>query len=145
MALRVINRCGKSPLFLIFIFSVLTSIGCARRSGSSLVGRSGLLCNSGPTPVAYCDTVRSYASGVTISGSALYEARELDANGLGAPGLPRPIRFAEVTVVDGLGDTVQCGQTDSAGNFAVIVPQGSHTYTVSVKSRKKRKGKCSSI
>lgn len=80
----------------------------------------------------FCSTVTSYPTGVTITGSAVYQYR---TNGNGAVnGTPKPIRHAEIHVVNAAGINVQCGATDSNGDFSLVVP-ASQQLTLKVASR----------
>jgi hypothetical protein len=105
----------------------------------------------GPAELGYCSTPGSYSPSVTITGTALYNARQHFGSVMGAPGsaglgsadpaavshpaAQRPIRWAEVRVTNSAGALVQCTETDGSGNFTFTLPQGSVTYTVSVSSR----------
>ena len=94
---------------------------------------------------AYCGSAQATAyPGLTsiVSGNAKFNYRNLDwTSGVcaGLCGNPTSsslnIPFAEVHVVDVNGATIQCGETDETGNFALTVPRAEGTYAVRVFSR----------
>jgi len=47
----------------------------------------------------------------------------------------KPIRYAEMRILDSSGKTAQCAQTDGSGNYSFKLPQTGKTYTVQVLSR----------
>jgi hypothetical protein len=77
----------------------------------------------------------------TVSGLASFNYRALDlASCGGLCGNPATkiigIPFAEVHVVDGGGNIIQCGETDGSGNFSGLqIPRVAGSYTVQVFSR----------
>lgn len=87
-----------------------------------------------PPEAPYCGQPLASPGNVTISGRALYQFR-IGGNGAisdgqaGRPG-PNPIRFAEVHVVDGSGNIVQCTETDSNGHYSFQVGNGSYSVLV---------------
>jgi hypothetical protein len=108
------------------------------------------------TPVtaesSLCSTSTTYASAVTITGTATFYKRGLDVTQsggavaqmtLGAPiSTPLPIKFAEIQVLDSAGNLVQCGKTDSVGALkaldgtsALTISNAAGSYTVQVLSR----------
>jgi hypothetical protein len=48
---------------------------------------------------------------------------------------PRPIRFAEVAVIDANGQTLQCGTTDETGGFALEIPHNAQAWRLEVRAR----------
>ena len=112
-------------VFMLPLFS-LAYVGC----GSSDSG-SGNASSSQPV-LPYCSNVQSYSSPLTITGSAQYAYR---TDGNGAVATPRPIRYAEVRVLDASGNEIQCGETDATGNFSISLPNDGSTATIQVNSR----------
>ncbi len=101
---------------------------------------------------AECVTSTAYTSPVTITGTAQFYKRGLtvtQAGGLvtklilGLPiSAPLPIRFAEIRVLDGGGNVVQCGKTNSAGALKAVdgssslqISNTAGTYTIEVLAR----------
>lgn len=125
---------------------IWASISCSNLEPSS-VALSSSDCvrvsalDSTASEVGYCSTPQSYAGGVTITGTATFQAREIDEalsspqKGLLAPGTPKPVRFAEYVVTDSAGSIVQCGETATDGTFSFTMPNSSSSYTLSVRSR----------
>jgi hypothetical protein len=115
----------------VLILSLLTicliGLGCSKKKAAAQAPAA-------PPPESYCPYLPSqtFASAVTITGSAGYEYR---ANGNGAVAAPAAIRYAEVMVKDASGTIVQCAETDASGNFSFQLPSGSGSYTVQVNSR----------
>ncbi|MEO0334811.1 MAG: hypothetical protein AAF202_00340, partial [Pseudomonadota bacterium] len=90
---------------------------------------------NGPPEEDYCDNVRSYSDSVTITGTAAFEYRAYIGSGLGPiEGTPKPIRHAEVRVLDGSKE-IQCAETDANGDFSLVIPRDSGSYTVQINSR----------
>lgn len=89
----------------------------------------------------YCGTVRSIVDGITLRGHADYQylkpavvsgAAKLTLNTGNVP-FEKPIRKAEVRVLSEVDNVVvQCGETDSDGNFQVIVPRSTSTQSLRV-------------
>ncbi len=107
-------------MVLFFVFSA-----CSGNEG----GNSG---GSVSNALPYCSSVTNYSNPIVVSGSAQYEYR---INGNGAVASPNPIRYAEVRVVDSEGTLIQCGETDSAGNFSLNLPQSGDSATITIASR----------
>jgi hypothetical protein len=99
-----------------------------------------------------CSTSTSYATGVTITGTANFYKRNLIPTitggvvtqmTLGAPTTTAiPIRFAEIRVLNSAGEVVQCGKTNTSGALKALdgasdlkIPNTAGTYTVQVMSR----------
>lgn len=107
-------------------FWALSLAHCSSSSGGSSSG-------STTTPsVPYCSTITTYSDAITITGSANYEYR---INGNGAVASPAPIRHAEIRVSDSSGAIIQCGETDSSGNFSLQLPNNGQAVTLAVASR----------
>ncbi len=112
---------------LLFSLSIWFLVGCSSSSNDS----SGTTFNPG------CVTVRTYANGVTLTGTADYEYR-VDGNGVvntAVPSANLPIRQAQISVYNSSGAIIQCGKTDNSGNFSIVVPQASANYVLSVDAR----------
>lgn len=94
---------------------------------------SGVTTNASLDPG--CVNVRSFSgSTITLTGTADYQYRPNGNDTVNS--LPNlPIRQAQVAIYNSSGSEVQCGATDDSGNFSIVVPQISGTYTVSVESR----------
>lgn len=139
-------RCGTKGIGLVISISGLISAcgpnifskdavskkvvgSCANRISVAYVG----------TPEkAYCTARPTYLSGVTITGSATYQARSYTATGLSDTiNVNAPIRFAEVVAYDPTGSISQCAETDVNGNFSLLLPTSTDVYKVSIYSRGK--------
>ena len=48
---------------------------------------------------------------------------------------PRPIRFAEIAVINANGEIIQCAETDEEGSYQFQLPANSGSYSVEVRSR----------
>lgn len=114
------------------IFLAVLSAACAP-SGSTSSGSTA-------PEESYCSTSTTYPDSVSITGTAVYQRREFLASCLtggtcylGSPGSDRAIRYAEVRILQGT-NIIQCGQTDSNGQFSLQVPKDG-TYTVQVNAR----------
>jgi hypothetical protein len=84
---------------------------------------------------ALCSNVITYTGGITITGTANFQYRAYDSGGMGAvEATPRPIKYAEIEVLEG-ATQVQCGNTDSNGDFSLQLPASGKTYTLKVNSR----------
>lgn len=118
-------------------------IGCASETAPTANSSGRISATySGPAELSYCSTVRTFGTPVVITGSAVYYKRDTVApdalgqnGGLGAAGSAQPIRYAEVRVTNSGGTEVQCGETDSSGNFSLTLPQGSSQFKIWVNAR----------
>jgi hypothetical protein len=117
--------------------------GCAGESGQTgdSSGRVSVYYN-GPAELSYCSNVRTFSSSVTITGTAVYQKREIvlpnssgENGGLGSASSDIPIRRAEVRVTNSSGTEVQCGETDNSGNFSLSLPTGTSSYKIWINSR----------
>jgi hypothetical protein len=90
------------------------------------------------TEEAFCTptTAGALTNPVVITGTAQFQAYQASASGLGNPTI-KPIRYAEVRLLDAVGNISQCGQTSNTGvySFQVENPTASSNYTVQVNSR----------
>lgn len=116
---------SKFAVLAITIFSLLTLQGCG---GSGDGGSS----SSSEAVLPYCETITTYTDGITITGSAQYEYR---TNGNGAIASPKPIRHAEIRVLNSSGSVIQCGETNSSGNFSLVLPNNGASATLHLTSR----------
>lgn len=55
--------------------------------------------------------------------------------GLASMGTPKPIRYAEVHILDAAGNQIQQGETDGSGNISLAIPRTAGSYTLRVNSR----------
>jgi len=84
---------------------------------------------------AYCSNVTVPVDPVTITGTANYKKRDLILSGLGSVSAARPIRFAEVAVLDASGNLLNCGETDINGDISIDIQRTSANIYVEVRSR----------
>lgn len=97
----------------------------------------------GPPEPPYCSqeaSLNAELESITVEGIAKYEYREFEDTssfqGLGdIADSPNPIRYAEYVVIDGLGQQIQCGETDDTGHFSFTVPHGNEIYRLRIRSR----------
>lgn len=129
----------KCILKWIILLSTCIVVSCnSKKSGNK---QSSVVPTANETP--NCLDIRSPASPITISGTASYQYRPIaitsSSQGIiyGLSGNPTTtaIPFAEIEVVNGNGDTVQCSTTDQNGNFSFEVDSNSGTLRVRVLSR----------
>ncbi len=103
--------------------------------------------------IALCSTNSVYPTGATVSGTATFYKRDIEIGSISASGdvslrlgasipTPLPIRFAEIRVLDGSSNIVQCGKTNALGELkgldgvsALKIPSSASNYTVEVLSR----------
>lgn len=129
-------------MFTIWLCSGLLSCGAIKSSSiaSNISGRNWTVNDESPPERDYCNSPQFYSSSYTVSGLAQYQYREISIE-LGERGLkeiaetPRPIRHAQLEVVDALGNIIQCGETDGQGNFSIEVPRNEKALTLSLYSR----------
>jgi hypothetical protein len=94
----------------------------------------------GPAEPEYCSTTSTFSSSVTISGTAQFIVRNpflTGSGGLGAADTnnPKPIRHAEIRVLNSAGNYVQCSETSATGTFSFQLPRGSDQFSVQVMAR----------
>lgn len=133
--------------------------GCQPKIVDTDEGNNTNICgNSGfteGTELDLCSSSVSYPTGATVSGTATFYKRDIEiyyTSGAASsdPSLrlgssiptPLPIRFAEVRVLDGSSNLVQCGKTNALGELkaldgvsALKIPSSASTYSVEVLSR----------
>ena len=112
--------------------------------------------NSAPSSspeLTECQTATTYASAVTITGTAQFYKRGVAVTADGSPQVtklilsspittPLPIRFAEIRVLNSAGAVIQCGKTNSTGALKALdgianlqISNTAGTYTVEVLAR----------
>lgn len=129
----------RSLIFGGVIALALSLSACSKssESGSGLDGRISPTFQ-GPSEPTYCGTaVGISGSTVTLTGTAMYQAREVfstGSGGLGGAGAAKPIRFVEVWATSSSGSLIQCGETNVSGQFSLTVPRGA-SLNISVRSR----------
>ncbi|MEQ1879182.1 MAG: hypothetical protein ABL958_21265, partial [Bdellovibrionia bacterium] len=120
---------GKA--FVVVALSAVLLSGCQK---------SGTVSASLPEP-PFCTTNQSFSNGTTVTGRALYQRRLNIATMPGGLGdtdpTNYPIRYAEVAVIQPGFGFMACGNTDSSGNFSLVVPNAGVPYTVIIHSRGK--------
>lgn len=139
------SSCLKS---IVMLSAVLVLAGCGTPelnkvdpeiiSVYSKCDRTSLLSSSEPAEKTYCQPRTISGSSVTLTGAANYKVMTYNPSnfsGLTSISSNRPIRHAEVEVLDSNGNVVQCGHTDASGQFSLTVPASSSTFTVQVNSR----------
>lgn len=114
-----------------FIVTNYIGIGCSKPGANNT---PAVPAPSSVPEAGYCTSVQTYSAGLTVTGSAAFNIRASSSAGLGAEVAGGSIRFAEVQVLDESGNVVQCGETDTNGNFSLVVPKG-HTLKLNVNSR----------
>ncbi len=110
-----------------FIFLLISSSLLVTHCGGSSSGGGSASASQALTPP--CSTVTSYTDPITITGSAQFEYR---TNGNGAIAAPLPIRHLEVRVTDQNGTDIQCGSTDSNGQFSIQLPNNGSTVNLKI-------------
>ncbi|GIL18183.1 MAG: hypothetical protein BroJett040_19340 [Oligoflexia bacterium] len=108
---------------------LLLTASCAKKDGGSSASPSTSVPES-----SYCSGTSSVSGGVTITSTAQYTRYNDGASGLNTTST-RPIRYAEVQILDSSGNVIQCGETDSAGAISLVIPKTAGTYTLKVNSR----------
>lgn len=123
-------------LLLLLFASVL--ISCSNGGGGG---------DSSATPTASetanCLDVRSYANAITVSGTANYQYRAIAVTttsqgtiyGLSGNPTSAAIPYAEIEVLNGNGDNIQCGNTDANGAFSLQIAAGTGDIRIRVLSR----------
>lgn len=104
---------------------------CGGKGGGDADGGSGFTAEPD-----LCVTAQSVSgTPVVVSGSATYTARKITSTGLGGADGNKPIQGAEVHIYDSQGQRIQCGQTNSSGNFSLNISNQSGSYSVRIFSR----------
>ncbi len=88
------------------------------------------------TESSYCSTISVPATPttVTLTTPAVYNFYVASSLGL-ASSSSRPIRRAEVQVLNSGGSIIQCGETSDTGTISIDIPRAAGTYTIKVLSR----------
>ncbi|MBY0553061.1 hypothetical protein K2P97_00935 [bacterium] len=140
----------KTPQ-IAFILILIFITGCTVAKEDPAPASAAPLCSTTVAEISECTTSTSYSPAVTITGTAQFFKRKIRVLGnpdttsltLGAPITSAlPIKFAEVRVLDGSGNVIQCGKTDATGlvkaldgTSALQIPNTAGNYTVQVLSR----------
>lgn len=108
------------------------------KSGGSAVPPEGTEKPYSASPISYSGNL------TTVTGTATYQRFE-DANNADGDGLTsneglkitttRPIRFAEVNILDAAGSIIQAAETGATGTFSMVIPRTAGSYTLRVNSR----------
>ena len=111
----------KKLLLLSLNYAFLFSFGCSPKTSEPPAAAAPVV----TAEIALCVTSSTYASPVTVTGTASFYKRGLNVSTLagnvtsltlsGPISAPLPIKFAEVRVLNAAGEVVQCGKTNSAG------------------------------
>lgn len=84
----------------------------------------------------YCSSISTPSPATTITSTAQFYARQVSSTlGLIGPGAVKPIRYAEVQILNSSGSIIQCGETTSTGTISIDIPRTAGTYTLKVLSR----------
>lgn len=126
---------GMGLLILVGIYN-----GCSGPESSSPVAAGVDIPTYQAPETEYCGTVTVYTgTTVTITGTAQFKRREVYgtviSGGLGNPGGARPIRYAEVRILNSAGTVIQCEETSNTGAYSFVVPQSTSTLTIQITSR----------
>jgi hypothetical protein len=97
--------------------------------GDEGLGPEGVEKPYNATPIGYRST-----NTTIVSGTAQFQRFDDGSSGLETTST-RPIRFAEVHILNSSGSIIQAGETDGSGNFYMLIPMTAGTYTLSVNSR----------
>lgn len=116
-------------LFSVAIFGCGKKVVEETSTAGSLFGAIG-------SESSYCSSVSSPSPATTVSATAQFYARQVSNSlGLIGPGAAKPIRYAEVRVINTAGATIQCGETNASGAISIAIPRTAGTYTLRVYSR----------
>ncbi len=124
--------------------SVFFLLGCNSKKHSTIakniINRTWTETQVSPLEKIYCKDTITYTSSYLISGQATYEYRpigtEPDNEGLlDIAEDTRPIRHAQYEVVDTSGRILQCGETNSSGNFSFNVPKSGKALSLNIYAR----------
>jgi len=80
------------------------------------------------TPISYSGNL------TTVTGTATYTRYDDGNSGLASTST-RPIRYAEVNLLNSAGVIIQAGETNATGDFSLPIPRAAGTFTLSVNSR----------
>lgn len=145
------------PLLFLSLIVILSScqpkiVDTDEGNTTSVCGTSGF---TEGTELSLCSSSTAYPTGATVSGTATFYKRDLEiyytaGAASSDPSLrlgssiptPLPIRFAEVRVLDGSSNLVQCGKTNALGELKALdgvsdlkIPSSASAYSVEVLSR----------
>ncbi len=110
---------------LITTFFIM-QLGCSKKKNSQTA-------QSKSPEEALCSSTTQ--TGLVVSGVASYEQMlPKISGGLSIP-ISKPIRRAEVMILNSAGAIIQCGETDTNGNYSLAINPQSGTFTVKVNSR----------
>lgn len=133
---------NKVFIYSLLAFSTLLNSACGPTSSvakdlSSRIWQPG---DTSPEERAYCDQSFSYSPAISISGKASYEYRIVSVAStnqglLGIATEPKAIRHTQYEVLNAQNEIIQCGETDSSGNFSFQMPQDRKAYTLKIFSR----------
>lgn len=122
-----------------YVLSIALSIslmGCGAKFTEQDTSAQGPLFGAIGSESSYCSSISTPSPATTLTATAQFYARQVsNISGLINPGAAKPIRYAEVRVLDGSGNLVQCGQTDASGGISVAIPRTTTSYTLQVLSR----------
>lgn len=85
---------------------------------------------TGNSPISYGPPIAT----VTATARYLYYD-DTGATGLNSIGAAKPIRHAEVHILDAAGNEIQRGETDASGNISMTIPRAAGNYVLRVNSR----------
>lgn len=117
------------------ILSLVSVLGCGSNPGADTVSGPQKLYGDIGAERSYCSTTTSYSPSTTITATAQYRYRVVSRSQGLTGAATGNIRYAEVRVLDGSGNTIQCGETDGSGNISLSVPRTAGTYSLVVYSR----------
>jgi hypothetical protein len=108
-------------------------MGCSKKRSSS--NNNNEYSNINYTKeVSYCSPLSS-ASGLTVTATGYFLAREVTTSGLEGPLPAQAIRRAEVEILNSSGEVIQCGETDDSGIASLTIPSQQGQYTFRFNSR----------
>lgn len=138
----IIPKSLYSSTTLLFLFLLNVNCGNLKSSSPVVTGINSRISldYDGPEEPEYCAGTINYVNGITISGTANYEYRELEytsqLKGMGdVAEEAKPIRRAEFVVINNIGTVVQCGHTNSNGGFTFTLPNNGQVHRLQIRSR----------
>ncbi len=137
------NSIQNFKYILMLSFFLLSACGVTESlvpgsSGSSNSGGQSKLYGDIGTESSFCSNISVPVTATRITATAQFRARQVVTSGIYAGlGNPStlPIRYAEIQILDANGNIIQCGETGTAGQISVDIPQSAGTYTLKVLSR----------
>jgi len=132
----------SNAILMLFISLTFISCGAVKTSptAQNIASRNWTINQESPRERRYCNNPTFYEENHNVFGRALYQYREISIE-LGERGLkeiaedPKPIRHAQIEIVDALGNILQCGETDGDGYFLLKVPRNEKALTLNLYSR----------